>query len=233
MRSLRTLVSGTAPLAQSAKERIIAFFGEGKLYERYGATETSIVTALRPADQLRKLQCVGQALPATQIQVVDEDGSELPRGEVGELAVSSPYMFAGYLNLPEATAKAMRGDWFVTGDLARMDEEGFVFLVDRKNDMIITGGENVYPREVEEILLAHPAVAEAAVVGLPHAHWGEQVTAFVVARAGMHASAAELIGAVRDKLSRYKAPKEVRFVGALPRNTMGKVLRRALREQQS
>jgi acyl-CoA synthetase (AMP-forming)/AMP-acid ligase II len=99
--------------------------------------------------------------------------------------------------------------------------------------MIITGGENVYPREVEEILLAHPAVAEAAVVGLPHAHWGEQVTAFVVARAGMHASAAELIGAVRDKLSRYKAPKEVRFVGALPRNTMGKVLRRALREQQS
>jgi long-chain acyl-CoA synthetase len=229
--SLKAVVSGTAPLAQSMKERVIDFFGEGRLYERYGCTETSIVTALRPADQLRKVQCVGQPLPATQIMVLGEDGAELPRGEVGELACTSPYMFSGYLNMPEATSKAMRGDWFVTGDLARMDEEGFLYLVDRKNDLIITGGENVYPREVEEVLLAHPAVRECAVVGLPHPYWGEAVTAFVALREGMNATGADLVEACRASLSRYKAPKEVRFVAALPRNSMGKVLRRGLRDE--
>jgi long-chain acyl-CoA synthetase len=231
MRSLKAVVSGTAPLAQAMKERIIDYFGDGKLYERYGCTETSIVTALRPADQLRKVQCVGLPLPATQIRVIGEDGEEVPRGEVGELACSSPYMFSGYLNLPEATEKAMRGDWFVTGDLARMDEEGFLYLVDRKNDMIITGGENVYPREVEEVLLAHPAVQECAVVGMPHAYWGEAVTAFVVRRAGADVGAETLIEASRAALSRYKVPKEIRFLDKLPRNSMGKILRRSLRDQ--
>ena len=231
VRSLKAVVSGTAPLAQSMKERIIGFFGEGRLYERYGCTETSIVTALRPADQLRKVQCVGQPLPATQICVMGPDGAELPRGEVGELACTSPYMFSGYLNLPAATQAAMRGDWFVTGDLARMDEEGFLYLVDRKNDMIITGGENVYPREVEEVLMAHPAVRECAVVGLPHAYWGEAVTAFVALRPGTNASAGDLVAACRAELSRYKAPKEIRFVAALPRNSLGKILRRQLRDE--
>ena len=144
--------------------------------------------------------------------------------------MASPYLFAGYLNLPEATALATREDWFVTGDLARLDEEGYVYIVDRKNDMIISGGENVYPREVEEILLAHPAVAECGVTGAPHPYWGEAVTAFVALRAGMHATAEELMAACREKLSPYKVPKEVRFVPALPRNTMGKVLRRSLRD---
>jgi long-chain acyl-CoA synthetase len=228
--SLESVISGTAPLAQSLKARIIETFGEGRLYERYGTTETSIATVLRPADQLRKTACVGQPLHATHVRVLDDDGNDLPPGEVGELAISSPYLFAGYLNLPEATARAVRGDWFVTGDLARLDEEGYVYIVDRKNDMIISGGENVYPREVEEILLAHPAVAECGVTGVPHSYWGEQVTAFVVLRAGMHASAADLAAACREKLSRYKVPKEVRFVPALPRNSMGKVLRRTLRD---
>jgi long-chain acyl-CoA synthetase len=230
LRSLKAVISGTAPLAQAMKARIIEVMGEGKLYERYGTTETSIATALRPVDQLRKQACVGQALPLTHLRLLDEAGNDVPPGEVGELAVSSPYLFSGYLNLPEATAKAMRGDWVVTGDLARFDDEGYVYLVDRKNDMIISGGENVYPREVEEVLLAHPAVAECGVVGLPHAYWGEQVTAFVAMRAGMSASAEDLMAACREKLSRYKVPKEIRFVPKLPRNTMGKVLRRALRE---
>src|SRR6185436_16768145 len=128
----------------SMKARIIETLGEGRLYERYGTTETSIATVLRPADQLRKTACVGQPLHGTHLRVLDDDGKDLPPGEVGELAISSPYLFAGYL--------------FVTGDLARLDEEGYVYIVDRKNDMIISGGENVYPREVEEILLAHPAV---------------------------------------------------------------------------
>jgi long-chain acyl-CoA synthetase len=230
LRSLKAVISGTAPLAQAMKERIIGHFGEGKLYERYGATETNIVTALRPADQLRKIACVGQPLPATHIRVQDDAGNELPPGEVGELAVASPYLFSGYLNLPAVTAASMRGDWFVTGDLARRDEEGYLYLVDRKNDMIITGGENVYPREIEEILLGHPAVAECGVTGIAHPHWGEQVTAFVVLRPGMNVTSAELSTACAAQLSKYKVPKEIRFMAQLPRNSMGKVLRRALRE---
>jgi acyl-CoA synthetase (AMP-forming)/AMP-acid ligase II len=143
--------------------------------------------------------------------------------------VASPYLFSGYLNLPEATEKSMRGDWFVTGDLARIDDEGYVYLVDRKNDMIISGGENVYPREVEEVLLSHPAVAECAAAGIPHPYWGEQVTAWVVLRPNMHAEADDLARLCRERLSAYKVPKEIRQVAALPRNSMGKILRRELR----
>lgn len=231
VRSLKAVISGTAPLPQSLKEKIVGYFGEGKLYERYGTTETSISTSLGPADQLRKQACVGLPYPATQVCVCDEDGNELPAGEVGELRVSSPYMFSGYLNLPEATAAAMHGDWFATGDLARRDDEGYVYLVDRKNDMVISGGENIYPREVEEVLLTHPAVAEAGVTGAPHAYWGEQLTAFVVTRPGMSVSAEALAEACRVRLSRYKVPKDIRFVPALPRNSMGKVLRRELRRR--
>ena len=231
VRALKAVISGTAPLPQALKEKIVGHFGEGKLTERYGTTETSIATALAPADQLRKQACVGLPYPATQLAICDESGAELPPGEVGELRVASPYMFAGYLNMPEATAAAMQGDWFATGDLARRDEEGYVYLVDRKNDMVISGGENVYPREVEEVLLAHPAIAEAGVTGAPHPYWGEAVTAFVVTRPGMHVAAEELESACRASLSRYKVPKAFRFVPALPRNAMGKVLRRALREQ--
>lgn len=230
VRTLKAVISGTAPLAQAMKARIIERFGEGKLYERYGTTETNVATVLRPADQLRKIACVGQPLPATYLRVLDDDGNDVPQGEVGELAVASPYLFAGYLNLPEATAKSMRGDWFVTGDLARQDDEGYVYIVDRKNDMIITGGENVYPREVEEVLLSHPAVAECGVVGAPHPYWGEAVTAFVVLRPGMTATADDLVAACRARLSLYKVPKEIRFMPTLPRNSMGKVLRRAMRE---
>jgi len=138
-------------------------------------------------------------------------------------------MFSGYLNLPEQTAAGRRGDWFVTGDLARLDEEGYLYLVDRKHDMVISGGEKVYPREVEEVLLAHPAVAECGVTGAPHPYWGEAVTAFVVLRPDGHAEAETLLALCRAQLSRYKVPKEIRFVAALPRNSMGKVLRRELR----
>ena len=229
MRSMKAAISGTAPLPQALKERIVGYFGEGVLYERYGTTETSIATSLGPQDQLRKIACVGLPYPATQVRVCDEAGNEVPRGEAGELWVCSPYQFSGYLNMPEATAAGRRGDWFVTGDIARQDEEGYVYLVDRKNDMVISGGENIYPREVEEVLLGHPAVAECGVTGAPHPYWGEAVTAFVVLRPGMQVAAEELSALCRDRLSRYKVPKEIRFVAALPRNSMGKVLRRELR----
>jgi acyl-CoA synthetase (AMP-forming)/AMP-acid ligase II len=229
MRSMKAAISGTAPLPQALKERIVGYFGEGVLYERYGTTETSIATSLGPQDQLRKIACVGLPYPATQVRVCDEAGNEVPRGEAGELWVCSPYQFSGYLNMPEATAAGRRGDWFVTGDIARQDEEGYVYLVDRKNDMVISGGENIYPREVEEVLLGHPAVAECGVTGAPHPYWGEAVTAFVVLRPGMQVAAEDLAALCRDRLSRYKVPKEIRFVAALPRNSMGKVLRRELR----
>lgn len=229
MRSMKAAISGTAPLPQATKERIVGYFGEGKLFERYGTTETSIATSLGPKDQLRKQACVGLPYPATQVKICDGDGNAVAQGEVGELWVSSPYMFSGYLNLPEATAAGTRGDWFVTGDLARQDEEGFVYLVDRKNDMVISGGENIYPREVEEVILSHPAAAECGVTGAPHPYFGEAVTAFVVLRPGMNVDAATLTALCREKLSRYKVPKEIRFVESLPRNSMGKVLRRELR----
>ena len=229
--SLKCVIVGTAPLSQAMKARIVDYIGEGKLFERYGSTEASIVTALRPKDQLRKQQCVGLPLAATQIRVLDADGEERLPGEVGELYSTSNYMFSGYLNMPDAMAKSMRGEWFSAGDLGRLDEEGYLYLVDRKHDMIISGGENVYPREVEEVLLAHPAIDQAAVVGLPHAHWGEQVVAYVVVRPGMNVSNDELKAACGERLSRYKIPKEFRMVGDLPRNRMGKIDRRELRER--
>lgn len=228
-RSLKALVVGTAPLSQAMKERIVERFGPGKLYERYGSTEASIVTALRPADQLRKKQCVGLPLPATEVKIVDEAGSTVGVGEVGEVFSRSPYMFSGYLNHPDATAAAMRDGWFSAGDLGRVDDEGYLYLVDRKNDMIITGGENVYPREIEEALLEHPAIAEAGVVGMPHDHWGEQVVATLVLRSRAEVSADELKSFLLERVSRYKIPKMFRFVESLPRNRLGKLDRRALR----
>lgn len=228
--SLKCVIVGTAPLSQSMKVKIVEYIGDGKLYERYGSTEASIVTALRPKDQLRKQQCVGLPLPTTHIRILGPDGQELPPGEVGELYSTSNHMFSGYLNMPDAMGKAMRGEWFSAGDLGRIDDEGYLYLVDRKNDMIISGGENVYPREVEEVLLAHPAIDQAAVVGLPHEHWGEQVVAYVVVRAGMNVTDDELKAACQARLSRYKVPKEFRAIRDLPRNRMGKVDRRELRE---
>ena len=228
--SLKALISGTAPLAQSMKSQIIEQFGEGILFERYGTTETNIVSALRPIDQLRKIACVGQCLPATYIQVLNDDGEPAAAGVVGELAVSSPYCFSGYHNLPVETTYSTNGDWFITGDLARVDEEGYLYIVDRKNDMIITGGENVYPREVEEVLLMHPSISECAVVGIPHPYWGEEINAYVVLKSNAQTTVQELDNFCRLHLSKYKTPKHFKFSSDLPRNSMGKILRRKLRD---
>jgi long-chain acyl-CoA synthetase len=223
--TLKAVMSGTSPLSQAVKERMVDFFGEGRLYERYGSTEGGIVSCLRPADQLRRIDCAGLPMPMTRIQPLTPDGTPAKPGEAGEIAIASPYLFAGYLNLDAETRRVMRDGWYVSGDIGRVDEDGYLYLVGRKGDMIISGGENIYPRELEDIIATHPAVAACAVVGLPHAYWGEAVTAFVVLRAGMHAEAETLVAMCRDRLSRYKAPKEVRFVADLPRNQMGKVLR--------
>src|SRR5206468_1129532 len=152
--------------------------------EAYGSTEAGIVSNLRPPDQLRKEQCVGLPFACTSVRLVDLDGNEVPSGEVGELYSRSPYLFNGYWKRPEDTEAAMRDGWFSAGDLARGDEEGYLYLVDRKNDKIVSGGLNIYPREVEEALARHPAVAEAAVFGIPDEHWGEAVHAVVALRTG-------------------------------------------------
>jgi long-chain acyl-CoA synthetase len=225
--SLRTIISNAAPLPQPTKERIVDTFGAGALHETYGSTEAGIVTNLRPEYQLRKERCVGLPFPITEIRVLTEDGTPAAPGEVGELFSRSPYLFNGYWGRPLSDVASFRDGFFSAGDLARMDEEGFIYIVDRKTDMIISGGINIYPREVEEVLAAHPCVAEAAVIGAPDDYWGEAVVAFVVAAQDVESES--LIAYCADRLARFKAPKQIIFVDELPRNTGAKVNKRELR----
>lgn len=227
---LKTIISNAAPLPQATKERIVAYFGADVLHETYGSTEGGIVCNLRPADQLRKIQCVGHPFPLTEIRLLGADGKDVADGEVGELYSRSPYLFAGYWGKPEASREAFRGEWMTVGDMARRDDEGYIYLVDRKKDLIISGGVNVYPREVEEVLHAHPSVAEAAVIGVPDAYWGEAVKAFVAFRRGEESSPEELIAYCKQRLAGFKLPKSVEIVAALPRNAAGKVLKTELRQ---
>jgi acyl-CoA synthetase (AMP-forming)/AMP-acid ligase II len=228
--ALRTLISNAAPLSQAMKERIVTHFGDGVLFEIYGSTEASIVSSLHPADQLRKKQCVGMPFPCTTVRLLDEDGHEVDPGEVGELYSSSPYLFNGYWNQPEVTNAGFCEGYFSAGDLARQDDEGYIYLVDRKRDMIVSGGVNIYPREIEEALLRHPAVSEVAVFGVPDDYWGEAVRAAVVLRPGQTASEEALLDFCTQSLSRYKRPKAIDFAASLPKNAAGKTLRRDLRE---
>jgi acyl-CoA synthetase (AMP-forming)/AMP-acid ligase II len=164
-----------------------------------------------------------------EVKLLDDAGQPVKQGEVGELYSRSPYMFLGYWGKPEATAAAMRGEWFSAGDMARMDDEGFVYLVDRKKDMFISGGINVYPREIEEVLFRLPGVREAAVVGVPDDYWGEVGRAFIVAQPGAVIEPAAIIAACKERLAGHKVPKHVAFLDALPRNAAGKVLKIDLR----
>lgn len=231
--ALKTIVSNAAPLSQAMKERIVDVIGDGYLFECYGSTEAGVVSNLPPADQLRKERSVGLPFPATEVRLLDEDGREVGPGEVGELYSRSPYLFIGYLGRPEATAAAMRDGWFSAGDLAVRDEDGYLYLVDRKGDKIITGGLNVYPREVEEVLARHPSVAEASVFGVSDERWGEEIRAVVTLDtvSGQSFDADDVIAFCRDELAGYKVPKQVEVVDALPRNAGGKVLRRVLRDR--
>jgi len=228
--ALRTIMSNAAALPQAVKERIVAYWGEGRLHETYGSTEAGVVTNLRPQYQLVRRQSVGVAFANNVIRLLDDDGREVGTDEVGELYSTSPYLFNGYWNQPDETAAAMRDGWVSAGDLARRDEDGFLYIVDRKKDMVVSGGINVYPREVEEVLHQHPAVLEAAVVGIADPHWGEALRACIVTRPGQHVSAADLDRHCRVTLSGYKVPKEFRTLAALPRNAGGKVLKKELRE---
>jgi long-chain acyl-CoA synthetase len=229
--SLRTIISNAAALPQPLKEKLVAHYGAGLLHETYGSTEAGIVTNLRPADQLRKKQCVGQPFPATLVEIRRDDGALCAPDEVGELFSTSPYLFNGYWQNSVATAEAWRDGWVTVGDLARRDADGHVYIVDRKKDMVISGGINIYPREIEEVLLRHPAITEAAVVGVPDEKWGEKLRAFVVLRDSARLTAEEIVEFCAGRISGIKVPKEVRFIDRLPRNANGKVLKGELRSR--
>jgi long-chain acyl-CoA synthetase len=230
---LNAIISNAAPLPQSTKELIVDYFGEGLLHETYGSTEAGIVTNLRPVDQLLKEKCVGQPFPETLIRLLDEDGQECAPNEVGELFSLSPYLFNGYWNRPEETEAAFRDGWCTVGDLAKRDEEGYIYLVDRKKDMVITGGVNVYPREIEEVLIRHPAVSDVAVIGVPDERWGERLRAFVVLQRGQGLDTDTMIEFCEGQLARFKVPRDLKCIDALPRNAGGKVLKTELREFDS
>ncbi|MEZ5564879.1 MAG: class I adenylate-forming enzyme family protein [Gammaproteobacteria bacterium] len=228
---LKTIISNAAALPQVMKEKLVAHFGAGLLHETYGSTEAGIVSNLRPADQLRKQQCVGQPFPCTGIELRRADGTRCAPGEIGELFSRSPYLFNGYWGRPAETAEAFRDGWVTVGDLARRDEEGYLYIVDRLKDMVISGGLNIYPREVEEILFQHPAVLEAAVIGVPDERWGEVLKAFIVPRPGMSPVVDEIQAFLAARIARLKVPKHIAFIEQIPRNANGKVLKTELRER--
>jgi len=230
--SIRACVSGGASLPGEVQRRFEEMTG-GKLVEGYGLSEASPVTHVNPLYGRRKEGSIGIPLPDTEARVVDLHTREpLPPGEAGELAVRGPQVMKGYWNKPEETTRVFHGDWLLTGDIARMDEDGYFYLVDRKKDIIVTRGYNVYPREVEEILYTHPKVMEAAVIGVPDQYLGEKIKAFVVLKEGETATEDELIQFCQGKLAKYKLPKAVEFRKELPKSLIGKVLRRVLAEEE-
>jgi len=203
-----------------------------KFWNFYGQTEVApLATALQPEDQLRKLGSAGLPTLNVQTKIVDDDGNEVPRGVVGEIVHRTPHTMLGYLHDPEKTAEAFRGGWFHSGDLGVMDEDGYITVVDRKKDMIKTGGVNVSSREVEEMIYQLPGVSEVAVIGIPDAYWIEAVTAVIVPKQGADLTEKDVIDFCKTKLSSFKVPKYVAFTNELPKNPSGKVLKRELREQ--
>ena len=232
--SIRKLLCSSAPARSEQKKKIASYFTGVELYEGYGSTEAGIVTTLFPAEQFTKIGSIGRESCGTDIiKILDEQGNQVPQGEVGELFSRGPMMFDEYYKLPDLTRECFQGEHFSAGDMARMDEDGYYYLVDRKNNMIITGGENVFPSEVEEVMSQHPAVYDVAVIGLPHEKWGEEVTAVVVRHPDTALSSEEIIDFCRDKLASYKRPKRIVFVKdeEMPRTATGKNLHRILRER--
>jgi acyl-CoA synthetase (AMP-forming)/AMP-acid ligase II len=232
--SVGKLLISSAPARRDTKLGILEFFRNGRLYELYGSTEHGWVTLLRPQEQLEKLGSVGREWAGSgAIRLLDPDGHEVPDGEVGELYSRTAYVFDGYWKLPEKTAEAFRGDWCSVGDMARRDAEGYIWLVDRKSNMIISGGENVYPSEVEGVLGAHAKVKDVAIIGVPHDKWGEAVQAVVVLHDGASATPEELRAWCKQRLAGFKCPTVVSFIddADMPRTATGKILHRVLRQR--
>ncbi|MFX0140954.1 MAG: AMP-binding protein [Candidatus Hodarchaeota archaeon] len=235
--SVTSLLTSSAPATKQMKLEVMNLFNKTKLFEAYGSTEAGLVTLLRPEDQMNKLGSIGKECIGTDcIKLLDENGNPVPIGEIGELYSRGPQMFDKYYKLPEKTKEAFIGEFFSAGDMGKKDEDGFYYLVDRKANMIITGGEHVYPSEVEKILVSNPSVIECAVIGLQDYKWGERVTAVCILNKETVPSD-ELTNELRqycaDKLARFKIPKQVLYINSeeMPRTGSGKVIHRILRER--
>lgn len=234
--SLRSLPYSSAPIAVEKLKEALDTFGN-VFAQAYGLVECPVISMLSRADhvvggteeQTRRLGSAGREIIYTSVRVVDEDGNDMDPGEMGEIIVQSPLVMKEYWGDPEATAEAIKDGWLYTGDVGYLDEGGYLFIADRLKDMIITGGYNVYPKEVENVIFKHQAVFEAAVIGVPDETWGESVKAFVALKPGMQATEEEIIALCRDNLASYKKPKSVEFIEALPKNMAGKILKTELR----
>lgn len=227
---LRTIISNAAALAPTLKEQTVAYFGTGLLHETYGSTEAGIVTNIRPNDILRHPESVGQPFLNTVIEIRNEDGQLCAPGEIGELYSRAPYTFNGYLNRPEETAQTICEGWVSVQDLAKCNDQGFITICGRKKDMIVSGGVNIYPAEIENVIGKNPAVKEVAVVGLPDPEWGERLHAFVVSNEGQSSDEMSIEASCRNALAGYKVPRGYTFISELPKNVAGKILKRELRE---
>jgi acyl-CoA synthetase (AMP-forming)/AMP-acid ligase II len=233
--SMKQILCSSAPVRQQMKLEVMKFFCNAALFEAYGSTEAGLVTLLRPEDQLKKLGSIGQECAGTDnLLILGEDKKPVKPGEIGELYSRGPMMFREYYKMPEKTRSSFVGEYFSAGDMASMDEDGYYHLVDRKANMIITGGEHVYPTEVEEVISKHPAVFDVAVIAVPHDKWGEAVKAIVILKEGKTATENEIIDFCSDKgLASFKKPKSVDFIkpDEMPRTTTGKIIHRILRER--
>jgi long-chain acyl-CoA synthetase len=230
--SIRYCISGAAPLPLEVMKKFKALTG-ANLVEGYGLTEASPVTHANPLKGTNKEGSIGIPFPNTDSKVIDmETGEDLPVGDVGELCVKGPQVMKGYWNREEETRQVLNDGWLKTGDIARMDEDGYFYIVDRKKDMIIAGGYNIYPRDIDEVLFTHPKIQDAVAVGVPDAYRGETVKAFVVLKPGEQVTEKEIIAFCRERLAKFKAPTLVEFREELPKTMIGKVLRKVLREEE-
>ncbi|MGH2694948.1 MAG: class I adenylate-forming enzyme family protein [Actinomycetota bacterium] len=226
--SLEYIVSGASPLAAEVVHEFERRVPSVEIREGYGLTETAALISTNPPGE-RRLGSVGKPVPGTEIRIVDEGGADLPRGDVGEILARSPNLMQGYWKAPETTEEALREGWLYTGDMGYLDEEGYLFIVDRKKDLILRGGFNVFPRDVEDALLEHPGVEVVGVVGRPDRVLGEEVVAFVSLRSGQELTSDELIDFAKQRLGKYKYPREVNIMPSVPLTPVGKVDRKALR----
>ena len=229
--SVRRVVTGAAPMSVTGKKSLQKLFPHAGFFDLYGLTEASPgVTILKPDAFFQKIGSVGKPMALVGVKVMDAGGAEVPAGEVGEIICRGPNVMKGYYKDPQATSEALRDGWLYTGDMGRMDEDGFLYLVDRKKDLIISGGENIYPAEIERVLLEHPRILDAAVIGVPDSYWGERVKAFVVLKPGKALTEEEVIRFCEEHLASYKKPKEAVFLDKLPRNAANKVMKEELKK---